>query len=379
MFHRQPARSRMFHISGTDVLSRAALNRATLARQMLLRRVRLSPMQAVRRLLGLQAQGPNAPYLALLARIEGFELARLTRLLEQGAVVRVAAMRSTLHLLPACDAGELRALLQPVMSRELNASRGRLLQGLDMDEVVAHGIDVLAREALTHGELGRALCKRWPERDADALAAALRNLLPLTHLPPAGTWDSHAHAKLAVAAFGTPARNEVVALKALVQRYLAAFGPARPADMSTWSGLSGLGPVFDDLRPQLKVLADEHGNELFDLPRAPRPPAGTAAPPRLLGEWDNLLLAHANRTRILSSEARARVFTANGIVRRTALLDGFVAGTWDVERDRLRACLTITLFRRLPRDARGGLTEEAARVLLATAPGRRHEIRIGNG
>jgi hypothetical protein len=362
-----------------ELLSLHALNRATLARQLLLQRARLTPLQAIRRLVALQAQAPNPPYLALWSRLEGFAAPQLTRLIERGTVLRSALLRTTLHLVAASEYAGLRQLLQPVMARGLQGAYGRALKGLDLAPVLAHGAGLLAAGALTHGELGRELQKRWPERDHEALAAAMRNLAPLVHQPPAGTWDSHAHARLALAAgAATPAEepDRHVALCGLALRYLAAFGPASAADMSAWCGLSGLAPVFDTLRPRLREFRDEQGRVLFDLPRAPRPDPEAPCPPRLLGEWDNLLLSHDDRSRVLSDRHRAQVFTANGLVRGTALLDGFVAGTWTLERGRTQARLAVTPFVRWPAAARAALHEEGLGLLGFAAPGLQPEVQV---
>jgi hypothetical protein len=166
-----------------ELLSLQALNRATLARQLLLQRARLTPLQAIRRLVALQAQAPNPPYLALWTRLEGFAAPQLTRLIERGTVLRSALLRATLHLVVASEYAGSRHLLAPVMARSLQGAYGRALKGLDLAAVLAHGTGVLAAGALTQGELGRELQKRWPERDAEALAAAMRNLVPLVHQP----------------------------------------------------------------------------------------------------------------------------------------------------------------------------------------------------
>jgi hypothetical protein len=150
---------------------------------------------------------------------------------------------------------------------------------------------------------------------------------------------------------------------ALALRYLASFGPATAADMQTWSGLTGLKAVFDELRPQLRAFRTERGRELFDLPDAPRPEADVPAPVRYLPEFDNLVLAHSDRTRVLSDEHRGLVVTKNLRVRATFLWDGFVAGTWEVKRTRKVATLYLTPFAPLPKQAMTALMEEGAALL----------------
>jgi hypothetical protein len=362
-------------------LTQRALNRATLARQLLLRRWKLPPARAIERLAGLQAQAPNPPYIALWSRLENFEPTKLTRLIERRAVLRSALMRSTLHLVSARDYPSWRGVLQPVLARSLHATYGRHLAGLDLDEVVAAGRALLAAQPHTHGELGRALGQRWPGRDTLALANVLRNLAPLIHRPPAGTWGWTRHATLVhvdhwLAPPASAAGAGADAAQAMVLRYLAAFGPASVADVATWSGLTGVRALLDTLRDRLLSLRDEDGRELFDLPRAPRPDPEVPAPPRLLGEWDALLLSHADRRRIISEANRRRVFSVNGIVRGTALIDGVVAGMWKIDAGRSGAALTIEPFGRWSASDRAALAEEAARLLDFADPGERHRVRF---
>jgi Winged helix DNA-binding domain len=352
-----------------------ALNRATLARQLLLERRCWSPLRVLRHVMGLQAQAPEPPYLALWARVEGFQWPQLTRLLERGAAVRMASLRSTLHLIPADEALSLRTLLQPMMKRVLHASRGRLLEGLDLDAVAAAAQRLLLSQPLTHGELGTALQRLWPDRDADALATAARNLLPLAHLPPAGCWGCHARPQLELHEAG--AANRALSVDTLVLRYLRAFGPARPRDMATWCGLTQLGASFERLRPRLVCWADEDGQEHFDLPRAPRPAPDTVAPPRLLGPWEALLLSYEDRRRFLREAHRKAVFTNNGIVKATVWVDGRVVGTWALSEGERTARIVIAPLEPMSKQDRDSLTQVARRLLHAVHPQQRHEITIG--
>ncbi|MBB3643717.1 winged helix DNA-binding domain-containing protein [Variovorax atrisoli] len=369
-----------------EVLSLRALNRATLARQMLLERRRLGVTQAVERLAGLQAQAPNPPYIGLWSRIEGFRREQLTEALRRRRIVRMSTLRATLHLMTAQDALAWRPLLEPVHQRGLLGSTHRKeLEGLDRTAVIAAGRALLGEQPRTGAELGQALGLRWTGREAASLAALIRNNLPLVHLPPAGTWNSHQSAVLqplddwlGQAVQAAPATQEDMLL-----RYLAAFGPATLADAGAWSGLTGWKAAAERLRPQLRVFAGEDGQELFDLPRAPRPDPDTPAPPRLVAEWDNLLLSHADRSRILSESHRARVFTVNGIVRGTVLLDGFVAGVWKIERDRNRskkniATVLLEPFGRWSKADRDGVEREALDLLAFSSDdeGERHAVRL---
>ncbi len=199
---------------------------------------------------------------------------------------------------------------------------------------------------------------RWPEHSPSALALGVRMLVPLVQVPPRAVWGAGGQARhtsaetwLGRSLDGSPS------LERMVMRYLAAFGPASVADVQAWSGLKGLREVVAALRPGLRVFRDEHGRELFDLPGAPRPDPGTPAPVRLAAEFDNLILGHADRSRIISDQYRRRLFTRNGIFPGTVLIDGFVAGMWRVSRSRGTAALTVELFAPVP----GALREEIAR------------------
>lgn len=366
------------------VLSQRALNRATLARQMLLERRKAAPAQAIEKLAGLQAQAPNPPYIGLWSRLDGFRREQLTEALKQRRVVRMSTMRATLHLMAATDALAWRPLLEPVHQRGLKgSSHARALEGIDHAAVVEAGLALLREAPLTSAELGQALAARFKDREPASLAALIRNSVPLVHLPPAGSWNAHQSARLQPIAqwLGESAADIAPATQdALLLRYLAAFGPATLADAGAWSGLTGWKAVAERLRPQLRSFIGEQGQELFDLPRAPRPDPDTPAPPRLVAEWDNLLLSHADRSRVMSEAHRARVFTVNGIVRGTVLLDGFVAGVWKIERAAKNNAAAVVLepFTRWPKAGRLGVEEEALCLLAFAADGEggRHEVRV---
>jgi len=363
------------------VLSQRALNRATLARQMLLERRKATVAQAIEKLAGLQAQAPNPPYIGLWSRLEGFRREQLTEALKKRRVVRMSTMRATLHLMAASDALAWRPLLEPVHQRGLAGEHARALEGIDRAAVVKAGWALLREGPLTGSELGRALAARWKDRQPASLAALIRNSLPLVHLPPAGSWNSHQSAQLQPIGqwLGDSAADAAAATQDdLLLRYLAAFGPATLADAGAWSGLTGWKAVAERLRPQLRTFTGEQGQELFDLPRAPRPGPDTPAPPRLVAEWDNLLLSHADRSRVMSEAHRSRVFTVNGIVRGTVLLDGFVAGTWKIERAKNAATVVLEPFARWSKADRLGVQEEAMRLLAFAAggEGERHDVRV---
>jgi DNA glycosylase AlkZ-like len=356
----------------SDVLDPRELNRATLERQMLLHRQSLTAPEAIERLVGMQAQAPAPPYVGLWTRLEGFRPDELARLILERRAVRIALMRNTVHLVTARDCLALRPLIQPVFERSLYATPAHriALAGVDIEALVATGRTLLEESPRTAKELGELLQERWPDRDPALLARAIRHLVPLVQVPPRGVWGKSgppahttAEAWLGRPFDPTPSREE------MVLRYLAAFGPATVKDVQTWSGLTRLGEVIERLRSRLLTFRDEGGKELFDLPEAPRPGPDSKAPPRFLPEFDNLILSHADRTRVIAEEYRRAIASRNGMVPATFLVDGFVCGTWKTERTRGRATLEIKPFEPLAREYRESLAEEAERLVRFTGEG----------
>jgi hypothetical protein len=342
------------------VLTPRELNRATLARQMLLDREPLPVSDAVERLVGLQAQVPNPPYIGLWTRLRDFQRDDLTRLLEQREVVR-----ATLHLMAAGDYLLLRPALQPALTRSLRSIGGKRLEGLDLDRLVAAARTRVQEAPRTFTELRGVLSGLEPDRDPSALAYLVRTHLPLVQAPPGGVWGtggSPTHA-LPESWLGAPLADPKESLRALLLRYLATFGPASVKDIQTWSGLVRLKDPIEELKSELRVFRDENGNELLDLPDAPLPPAYTPAPPRFVPEYDNLVLAHADRTRVIADKHRSRVFLSAARVRATFLLDGFVGGTWKIEKTKGAATLMIEPFEPLPEAARDAFLEEGERLI----------------
>ncbi|HTJ38969.1 MAG TPA: winged helix DNA-binding domain-containing protein [Dactylosporangium sp.] len=357
------------------VLDRRSLNRATLARQLLLRRADLGVPEAVEHLAGLQAQTPHSWYTGLWTRLSGFRPEHASDLLADGRLVRAATMRSTIHLMTARDAVAVRPLVGIVGERMWATNFGRRL-GLSLDgvaELVAEGRRILEAEPLTFAELGKRLGERWPGRDQAAMAQAVRVFETLIQVPPRGLWGRSGRALHTTAAAwlpGVAGTVEPMPVATLVRRYLAAFGPATVRDVQTWSGLTRLAEVLDELRPELAVFADEQGRELFDLPDAPRPGPDVPAPPRLLYDFDNLLLSHADRSRVITPEYLAQPFDPNGPMPSVILADGFTAGFWRATVTKRRATLWVAHLGR-PVDVQ----EEAAALLAFLAPGAEHEIR----
>ncbi|MER5513723.1 winged helix DNA-binding domain-containing protein [Streptomyces sp. NPDC002763] len=362
----------MAKTSPGPVLGTRALNRATLDRQLLLRRSPRSVKEAVAHLVGLQAQNVKPPYYALAARLDGFDPERLSRLMADREVVRIVTLRSTIHTHTADDARTLRPLVQPARDRELTAFR-KGLTGVDLDRLAALARDLVEAEPRTMAQLRQALLAEWPDADPQSLAVAARCTLPLVQVPPRGLWGRSGQVALTTAEhwLGRPAAP-APAPDDTVLRYLAAFGPASVKDMQTWAGLTRLREVFERLRPRLLAFRDEHGVELFDLPDAPRPDPGTPAPPRFLPEYDNLLLAHADRTRVVPPEHRGRLWQGNQ-PHRTLLVDGFLAGVWKPVDD----ALVIEPFGPLSRAQRSAVVEEGERMLAVLHPGTSYDIRFG--
>ncbi|WP_369389914.1 winged helix DNA-binding domain-containing protein [Streptomyces sp. CG1] len=365
--------------TGVPVLCDTALNRALLARQLLLQRHRLGTVEAVTHLVGLQAQAPNPPYIGLWTRLADFTTAHLARAIEDRSLVRLAVMRSTVHLVTAADCLALRPLTQPALDRDLRASGSAAhTADLPVPALAEEARAALAQRPLTTKELGAALHERWPGVEARHLAYAARALLPLVQVPPRGIWGVGGQTRYATAEswLGEPLAVRP-SLEDMVLRYLAAFGPATVKDVQTWSGLTRLRTVIDGLRPRLRVARDTNGNELFDIPGAPLPAPDAPVPVRFLPEFDNILLSHADRDRIISARDRARIFTRNGIVRATILVDGFVRGTWRIDRDGAMATLLIEPFAALAEADRAALAEEGARLLgFAAADADSHDVRI---
>ena len=348
------------------------LNRATLERQMLLRRQELSALEAIEHLVGMQAQAPAPPYVGLWTRLENFDPDELGRMISSRSAVRIALMRNTVHLVSASDCLTLRPLMQPIIDGNLYSSRARRaeLEGVDIEALVAVGRVLLEEEPRTARELGDLLQKSWPDHDPAALARAIRHLLPLIQVPPRGVWGksgitTHTTAE---AWLGRPL-GPASSLEEMVLRYLGAFGPATVADVQTWSGLTRLGGVIEDLRPRLLAFRDDRGKELFDLPDAPRPDPDTSAPPRFLPAFDNLILSHADRTRVIADEYRKAIASKNGMVPATVLVDGFVCGTWKTDRARGSIRLVISPFESLTANTRDALTEEGKRLIRFVSEG----------
>lgn len=352
----------------STVLTQRQLNRSLLARQLLLERTHLPVLEVIERLVGMQAQEPLDPYVCLWTRVEGFRPGELAALLESRAAVRaVALMRTTIHLVAAADALAIRPLMQRALERQWRTTAfSRSLGDAKVADVVAAGVEILGSGALTAAELGRRLKQRWPEADAQSLAYAVRFFVPNVQPPPRGLWRRRGQAMIEPMErwIGRPLEAEPP-LDALVMRYLAAFGPATPADVSAWSGWTGMREVLERLRPRLCTFRDEAGRELFDAPDAPFPDAETPAPVRFLPQYDNVTLAHEDRSRVISRKNSEPVWLRGGI-----LVDGSVRGTWRLDATGDSASMRLRVFEPMSDAEVDEVGQEAARLAAFLEPER---------
>lgn len=364
-----------------EVLGRRALNRALLARQVLLRPVKLSAAAAMERLVGMQAQAPNLPYVGLWARLRGFRHEELSELMRSRRAVRTSLMRNTIHLVTTEDARRLKPIFQPLHERSFfrGSPWGRDLKSMNPDALLAAGREIMGERPRTIAELARLLAPRFPDHDPQSLAYGVRYLLPMVFATPRGIWQAGGPVALTtVEAWLGRSDGPAIAPEELVLRYLAAFGPASAADMRAWSGLA-MRPTFEELRALLVTFRDEHGIELFDLPRSPRPSADTAVPVRFLPDYDNILLAHADRTRIMAPGQHLGLFSSNGIMKGSVLVDGFVRAGWKPIKDKAGTAIVITPFDEpIRRQDRAPVTAEGLRLLAFLAPGEKHRVEFGD-
>lgn len=335
------------------VLTLRELNRATLARQGLLERWGGEDVVGVlRRLAGLQAQEPRPPFLGLWTRLEGFAAGDLLGALRTGDAVRAPLMRGTLHTVAAADWGLFFG--PPDRTRNVLGERSR---ELETAPVLAAAEELLHDQGpMSMNALRPLLAERFPSEDERVMGYAARLLLPLVMVPTDDRWGYGRDPVFGLSELELPRKRDPAGI---VRRYLAAFGPATVEDMQTWSGLQGLRPVVETMADDLVAF----GGGLFDLPDAPRPPEDT--PGRevvLLPDFDNLLLAHKDRRRVIADEHRALVATKNLRIKATFLVDGLVAGTWSIKATKTKATVTLEPFARLTKRVGKAVAEEAAAV-----------------
>jgi hypothetical protein len=364
--------------SGT--VTQRALNRALLARQLLLDRARLTPVDVVERLAGLQAQVPRPPFIGLWTRLETFTRQDLTDRLHDRSIVRATMMRGTIHLVSAADYIAFRPVLHASLVAAPESMFRSAFEGHDLRKIVASGREFFARPN-TFDALRKHFAERGPTIDARAPAYLVRMHLPLVQIPTADPWGYPASAQFGLAEewLRAPVSVASVTPRELVRRYLAAFGPATPADAQAWSGIQSLRTVFEELRSELVTMRDERKRELFDLPDAPRPDEDTPAPVRFIPDYDNVVLGHKDRSRIIEDEHRPRISTANLQIRATYLVDGRVAGTWKIDRSRQAATLVLEPFGRLTKKTSKELEREAGPLLAFMEPNATtHAIRVAS-
>ena len=362
----------------TTVLTRSALNRATLARQHLLEPAGLGPLELVEHLVGLQAQAPGPPYTGLRTRLAGFEGEHLSALVESGEVVRMTLMRGTVHLVSAADAALLRPLTEQAHRAVVARAYAADLAGIDEAELAARVRELVEEHPRTPAELAAALGERWPGRSSQALTNAASAWTPLVQTPPRGLWRRGGQPRLTTFERWTGRTLAADAsIDDVVLRFLAAFGPASVKDVQKWSMLTRLGAVLDRLRPELVTFRDEAGAELFDLPDAPRPGPGVPAPVRFLPEFDNVLLAYAGFDRVMDPAHKRTIFTVNGRILGTVLVDGFAAATWRVDRVKAAATLTVTPLTPIAARDRRAITAQGGRLLAFLEPDAEPAVVVG--
>jgi hypothetical protein len=363
--------------SSGPVLDRRTLNRTLLARQLLLERVERPAAHVIELLVGLQAQEPPDPYVALWSRIAGFDPMELSDLIEQRGAVRMGHLRGTLHLVTARDALAHYPILADVMRRSWRASPFiKQLDGVDVDALVAASRTILEEQPLTPTGLASALAPSWPDRDRASLSYAARFLLPLVQVPPRGLWGRTGRATNTTLEswLGRPL-DERPQVEDLVLRYLAVFGPASVSDMRVWSWLNGLREIVDGLRPRLRTYRDEAGRELLDVPDGLIADPDLPAPVRFLPQYDNVFLSHEDRSRIDGALSWGIEFGWKGPI----LIDGGIAAAWRVRRAGKVATMTVELGRRLTPAQRLELEAEATALAAFLDPTRSRELVIVDG
>jgi Winged helix DNA-binding domain len=362
------------------VLGRRALGRATLARQLLLERVDRPVAGALEHLVGLQAQVPRVPHLALWDRLADYDPAELDGLMAARRVVRTPLMRTTIHTVPADDALALRPLLQPVLDRTFASTAwGQRLRGQDVSAVLAEAAELLAERPLGRAALTRELARRHPGLDAEAVAFGVSYWLPWAQPPPRGSCRGSGAAVMSPLATELAGRRPPATGPAdLVLRYLGAFGPATVADVQAWCGLTRLREVVDGLGDRLRRFRGEDGADLVDVPDGLLPAPDTPAPVRYLAEYDNATLGYADRSRVVAAADHVLLLGGPGGWTGTLLVDGLVRATWAARREGAATVLTVRPSGPLSAGERDAVLTEGAQLLRFLAPDRPHDVRFGD-
>ncbi len=352
-----------------ETLELPALNRATLARQMLLRREKMTVPRALDRLLAIQSQWPKPPFIALHARLDAAAAAK-------NAVVRGTAFRTTIFLMTAKDYAAFRGTIVPTLERGVRSITGKVVPIEDQPRIVAEGRAFFAGRPATFDALRDVLA--GPADIVRRMAYLIRLRLPLLQVPTDVPWGWHAACDFALADSMIEAPiDETPRPEELVLRYLAALGPATIADAQSFTGVTGLKPAFERLRPKLVTFQTDTKKELFDLPDAPRPDASTEAPVRFLPDFDNAVMGHLDRRRIIANEDKPFVFREGLVVARTYLVDGRVAGTWRVDATKKRATLVIEPITAPKKKTKSAIEEEAEPLIRFLEPeAKAHDLRF---
>ena len=358
------------NVARPSTISLRALNRATLARQLLLTRHSMKPVAAIERLAGMQAQVPRPPFVGLWSRLEAFKRDDLVRAIERREVVRSTLMRATIHLVSRRDFLAWRTPLQPALTRGVQSLFGKQLVDVDVDALIDSARRRFETDPSTFAYLRSHLKERFPALDERLMGYVVRMQLPLVQTPaPGAEWAYPANASFTVAeGWLADVPSADTSLDSLALRYLAAFGPATSRDFQTWSGVQGGRELLDRLRDRLVAFTADDGRELFDVPKAPRPDSDVAAPVRFLPEYDNLLLAFDDRRRIIDPVHRTHLISKNLTIPATMLVDGMVAGSWKVERTKKEARLQMTPFGAMARRTRQALADEGEALLAFLEP-----------
>jgi hypothetical protein len=371
-------------LAALPLVSTRELNRATLARQLLLERARIAIVPAIERIGALQGQWAPSPYVALWSRLAGFERMKLWTAIERHVVIRARLMRGTLHLVSARDFYAFAVATQDLQRGAWN--RLQVARGVDPKKVAALAT-AFARtprrkdDVLDHlrSRLGDVLggpyswlIWRFVSAHADLVSAP-----PGGHWAYAGTDHPYVAAKHWIAAGARP--TEAEALEHLIRRYVSAFGPATLADIAQFAGQvpARIRPALAALAPTMRRSRDEAGRMYFDLPHAPRPGEDVAAPVRFLPRYDELLVGYEQRDRIIAARHRRAVYSNNAIIKATVLVDGMVAGTWTLARDGTAAVVNVTAFTKLGRADRAAIIGEGERLARFLAPdAKTHGARV---
>ncbi len=346
-------------MGASTILTDRQLNRATLARQLLLDRQRMPVVKAIEQVLALQAQVPRPPHVGLWSRLQAFEREHLLVPLHSRALVRATTMRGTIHIMSAKDFLAFRGALQPQLTAGWKSVAGKAPVP-PIETLLAAGRKCLGGEPRTFNQIRAELVKQFPKAHDRVMGYAVRTHVPLVQVPTRDdAWGFPPDAAFALAdRWLEKPVGEGSGPAVLILRYLAAFGPATAADIQTWTGLRGVAELVAPIRSKLVTFTDKSGRELFDLPTAPRPDEDTSAPVRFLPEYDSVMLAHSDRSRIVDEKFRKVLITRNLIIPATFLVDGRIAGTWKIERKKGTATVRLSPLVPLSKKVKGELERE---------------------